>query len=103
MQKIVYFLLVGLLVSFGAFGEDLKWTAHWIMHPTVQPQDHAMILFRKSFDLPAKPGHFVVHVSADNHYRLFVNGKYITRGPCPWRHFALVFRNARPGRISSGG
>lgn len=81
MQKIVFFLLVGLLVSFGAFAENLKWTAHWIMHPTVQPQDHAMILFRKSFDVQAKPAKFVVHVSADNHYRLFVNGKYITRGP----------------------
>ena len=81
MQKIVFFLLVGIFVSFGAFAENLKWTAHWIMHPTVQPQDHAMILFRKSFDLPAKPDKFVVHVSADNHYRLFVNGKYITRGP----------------------
>jgi alpha-L-rhamnosidase len=81
MQKIVFFLLVGLLVSFSTFAENLQWTAHWIMHPTVQPQDHAMILFRKSFDLPTKPSQFVVHLSADNHYRLFVNGKYITRGP----------------------
>lgn len=69
------------MVINSAFAEDIKWTAQWIMHPTVQPQSHAMILFRKSFDLQVKPRKFVVHVSADNHYRLFVNGKYVTRGP----------------------
>jgi hypothetical protein len=81
MKKTAIALLIGLLAASSIFAEDVKWTAHWIMHPTVQPQDHAMILFRKSFELPAKPASFVVHVSADNHYRLFVNGKYVTRGP----------------------
>ncbi len=61
--------------------EDIKWTAQWIMHPTVETHSHAVILFRKDFELPKKPEKFVVHLSADNHYRLFVNGKYITRGP----------------------
>ena len=55
MKKIAITLLIGLLVASVIFAEDVKWTAHWIMHPTVQPQDHAMILFRKSFDLPSKP------------------------------------------------
>jgi hypothetical protein len=81
MKKIAITLLIGLMAATAISAEEVKWTAHWIMHPTVQPQDHAMILFRKSFDLPSKPATFVVHVSADNHYRLFVNGKYITRGP----------------------
>jgi alpha-L-rhamnosidase len=64
-----------------SFAQSVKWTAQWIMHPTAEPQSHAVILFRKNFELPAKPEKFVVHVSADNHYRLFVNGQYITRGP----------------------
>jgi len=64
-----------------SFAQDVKWNAHWIMHPTVEPHSHALILFRKDFELPKKPEKFVVHLSADNHYRLFVNGKYITRGP----------------------
>ena len=81
MKKLIVFLLIRFTIVTSIFAEDVKWTAHWIMHPTVQPQDHAIILFRKSFDLPSKPVTFVVHVSADNHYRLFVNGKYITRGP----------------------
>jgi hypothetical protein len=69
------------MVVTSAFAKDVKWTAQWIMHPTVQPQAHAMILFRKSFELQAQPQKFIVHVSADNHYRLFVNGKYVNRGP----------------------
>jgi hypothetical protein len=81
MKKVIVSLLIVFTIVTSIFAEDVKWTAHWIMHPTVQPQDHAMILFRKNFDLSAKPAKFVVHVSADNHYRLFVNGKYITRGP----------------------
>jgi len=58
-----------------------NWTAHWIMHPEVEPQSHAVVLFRKNFELAEKPDSFIVHVSADNHYRLFVNGEYVLRGP----------------------
>ncbi len=74
-------LILIFLLSVASFGQDVKWRAQWIMHPTVQPQTHQVILFRKDFELPAKPEKFLVHLSADNHYRLFVNGKYITRGP----------------------
>jgi hypothetical protein len=51
------------------------------MHPNVPPQAHSVVLFRKSVELREKPTKFVIHVSADNHYRLFVNGCYIGRGP----------------------
>lgn len=81
MKKVIISLLIGLMVVTSAFAKDVKWTAQWIMHPTVQSQSHAMILFRKSFELQAQPEKFIVHVSADNHYRLFVNGKYVIRGP----------------------
>jgi alpha-L-rhamnosidase len=60
---------------------DMEWKAQWIMHPSVQPQQHAVIIFRKSFVLQSAPQSFVIHLSADNHYRLFVNGKYVLRGP----------------------
>jgi alpha-L-rhamnosidase len=68
-------------LSFSTFAQPVNWTAQWIMHPTAEPQAHAVILFRKNFELPKKPEKFIIHLSADNHYRLFVNGKYITRGP----------------------
>ncbi len=63
------------------YAEGINWNAQWIMHPSVEPQSHSVILFRKDFELAGKPSKFIIHLSADNHYRLFVNGKYITRGP----------------------
>ena len=81
MKSFNAIILLSILLSFNAFSQEVKWTAQWIMHPTAEPQAAAVILFRKSFDLPSKPQQFVIHVSADNHYRLFVNGRYITRGP----------------------
>jgi hypothetical protein len=67
-----------------------KWDAQWISHPGVQPQEAAVILFRKNIPLVAKPSTYIIHISADNHYRLFVNGNYVTRGPGTWRFIALV-------------
>ncbi|HSO87732.1 MAG TPA: alpha-L-rhamnosidase N-terminal domain-containing protein, partial [Draconibacterium sp.] len=79
MKRFLFFLFLLPIFSFAVQPEN--WTAQWIMHPTVQPQAHAVVLFRKTFELAEKPESFVVHVSADNHYRLFVNGKYVLRGP----------------------
>lgn len=74
-------LLNILLFSASLFGQEVDWKAQWIMHPTVQPQEYSVILFRKDFELAIKPQKFIIHVSADNHYRLFVNGRYVSRGP----------------------
>ncbi|HUX96999.1 MAG TPA: alpha-L-rhamnosidase N-terminal domain-containing protein [Bacteroidales bacterium] len=79
--RFVFIVLILIFVSVSSYSADIEWKAQWIMHPAVQPQQHAVILFRKSFDLHAKPSGFVIHLSADNHYRLFVNGTYILRGP----------------------
>ncbi|MCC5612906.1 alpha-L-rhamnosidase N-terminal domain-containing protein, partial [Nostoc sp. CHAB 5834] len=57
------------------------WTAHWILHPTAPARQYGIYHFRKTIDLPRKPAQFVVHVSADNRYRLFVNGKAVGSGP----------------------
>lgn len=58
-----------------------NWEARWISHPDIQRQAEAVIHFRKSFDLAATPDSFIVHVSADNRYILYVNGEKIGRGP----------------------
>jgi len=54
------------------------WTAKWIAHPIASGNDFGVYHFRKSFVLNERPGSFVVHVSADNRYRLFINGKNVT-------------------------
>jgi hypothetical protein len=57
------------------------WPASWIAHPTASPNDYGVFHFRKSFDLGEKPASFVVHLSADNRYRFFVNGTSVCLGP----------------------
>lgn len=57
------------------------WPASWIAHPTASPNDYGVFHFRKSFHLDEKPAHFVIHVSADNRYRMFVNGTSVCFGP----------------------
>jgi len=55
--------------------------AHWIADPADKPESYGVYHFRRTFELPKQPQHFVVHVSADNRYRLFVNGVQVSSGP----------------------
>jgi alpha-L-rhamnosidase len=57
------------------------WKAQWISHPTESLLDYGVFHFRKSFELNEPPREFIIHISADNRYRLFVNGKPICFGP----------------------
>jgi alpha-L-rhamnosidase len=58
-----------------------QWTASWITVPEASPNGYGVYLFRKTIDMPAKPASFVVHISADNRYKLFVNEKLVSLGP----------------------
>ncbi len=58
-----------------------RWSAQWITHPSASLKDYGVFHFRRSFDLDLKPEKLVVHVSADNRYRLFVNGQAVCLGP----------------------
>jgi hypothetical protein len=57
------------------------WKAHWIGSSSGAQTAYGVFHFRRVLDLPAKPEHFVVKVSADNRYRLFVNGVSASFGP----------------------
>ena len=57
------------------------WKSHWISVPNQPLHDYGVYQFRKKFTLSSKPASFVVHVSADNRYKLFVNGKFVSLGP----------------------
>lgn len=57
------------------------WKAGWITHPTESVLDYGVFHFRKNFDLKEKPAEFIIHISADNRYRLFVNGTPVCFGP----------------------
>ena len=58
-----------------------RWQASWVSHPTASLKDYGVYHFRRTFDLNSTPEKFVIHVSADNRYRLFVNGQGVCRGP----------------------
>lgn len=83
--------LLLLLVTNGLRGQECatidssilnsKWDAQWITYPGVSLKDYGVFHFRKTFMLEAQPEEFIIHVSGDNRYRLFVNGTEVCKGP----------------------
>ncbi len=57
------------------------WQARWICDGASSPFDYGVYRFRKTFTLKDKPDRFVVNISADNRYRLYVNGVEACWGP----------------------
>ena len=93
LSLLLTFLLIHIFVSaqeskstINVEGKDFNklkhaWTAQWITHPTESTLDSRVFLFRRNFDLEKQPEKFIIHVSADNRYRLYINGTYIVSGP----------------------
>ena len=57
------------------------WTARWITARDADSHAYGVYHFRKTIELPSAPDHYLIHISADNRYRLFVNARYVTAGP----------------------
>jgi hypothetical protein len=60
---------------------EFRWQAQWIFHPETSGNAYGVYHFRKTIELEENPESFIIHVSADNRYRLFVNGKAVCFGP----------------------
>jgi len=58
-----------------------EWHAGWITHPTAPLREPVVLHFRHGLTLAARPASYVVRVSADNRFVLFVNGKRVGDGP----------------------
>jgi alpha-L-rhamnosidase len=87
---LIRFLLVILAAVHTLSAQDLPihprlltnaWEAHWIAPNQACLKEYGVYHFRKTITLGSVPARFVVHVSADNRYRLFVNGKAVCYGP----------------------
>ena len=68
-----------------------NWNARWISVPETGAQDYGVYYFRKDVDLAAVPADYVVHVTGDNRYKLYVNGTLVSLGPAKgdvthWRY-----------------
>ncbi len=74
-------LLFRALISFGQTVDrrinpellNKFWSAHWISPPKGNFNSYGVYHFRKKIILEKRPEHFIIHVSADNRYKLFVN------------------------------
>ena len=49
--------------------------------PGAPRTDYGVYHFRRTLNLASKPSNFVVHVSGDNRYQLYVNGRRVSWGP----------------------
>jgi alpha-L-rhamnosidase len=77
---LVLFVLAGVFPKAAAAAEP-QWKASWITHPTAPLREPLVLHFRRSLQLDAKPARYVVHVSADNRFILYVNGHRVGDGP----------------------
>ena len=87
MRRLPLALILLLIPIFGLGGSSVSpelqkkaWPARWVTYPGAG-SSFGVYHFRKTFDLPQKPGSFIVHVSGDNRYELFVNGNLVSQGP----------------------
>ncbi len=74
--------------------ERHAWSSYWITHPVESTVDYGVFLYRNEFEINEIPSEFLVYVSADNRYRLFVNGTEVSFGPARgslqyWRYETL--------------
>jgi alpha-L-rhamnosidase len=86
MKRLRFVLLVSafLCVSSSNAQPDPQsklWKAQWITSADAPHRDQAILHFRKTIELPQQPTHFIVDVSADNQFILFVNGHRAGVGP----------------------
>lgn len=49
------------------------------------------ILFRKKFILKSVPKESKIYITADDYYKLYINGKFVGQGPAPAYHFAYEY------------
>ena len=86
MKKVCFLFITCLAIVSSVISQETDllhqpWKASWIAVPNTSPNDFGVYIFRKKVSLLAKPEKYLVHVSADNRYKLFVNEQLISFGP----------------------
>ncbi len=86
MQKtiLILFIFFSCCASSQTINKDIltkAWNANWIDVPNTNPHSYGVYHFRKVFSLDEKPQQFIIHVSADNRYKLYVNDSLVSFGP----------------------
>jgi len=88
MRRLILTLVLACLTpvlhaqSGGQIDPDVRdWHAGWITHPTAPLREPLVLHFRHALNLAAAPASYVVRVSADNRFILYVNGQRVGDGP----------------------
>jgi alpha-L-rhamnosidase len=58
-----------------------EWRASWVTHPTAPLREPIVLHFKRELSLLSIPANYLVRVSADNRFILFVNGHRVGDGP----------------------
>lgn len=58
-----------------------EWSAKWITCPKITGEEQGVYLFKKEINLSQVPTSYVINISADNRYILYVNSEVVGRGP----------------------
>ena len=58
-----------------------NWHAAWVTHPNAPLREPVVLHFKRALDLASSPANYIVRVSADNRFILYVNGSRIGDGP----------------------
>jgi hypothetical protein len=87
-MKIIIIAALLITSSISSFSQQIpadiiykKWDASWIEVPGEPSNGYGVYLFRKKINLSSKPSTYIIHISADNRYKLFVNDKLVSLGP----------------------
>jgi len=86
MKKALFFFAISFAMYITLYSQEIDlqhqpWKASWISVPNTSPTNYGVFIFRKKVNLHSKPENYLVHVSADNRYKLFVNSQLISFGP----------------------
>ncbi len=80
------------------------WHASWVTHPSAPLREPLVLHFRRILTLAAAPSSYIVRVSADNRFILYVNGQRVGDGPARgdlthWRYECFDLASyLRPGQ-----
>ncbi len=78
---LVFLSLITIGYAQSAVTANRPWNASWIAASNDNGTEYGIYYFRKSIELSTKPSSFLIHISADNRYKLYVNGTLVSLGP----------------------
>ena len=79
--KVLQACLISAVFSVMVNAQSTPKKAAWIADAIDTPTEAAVLHFRRVFSLAVQPQTFPIRISADNRFRLVVNGKFVASGP----------------------